>query len=118
VNLDIDGLVVPLLKLAVDLAARFEARLIGFSAADARLPIVGPEGGAVAAEVWAQEREDIDRRLKQLYAEFDGMAASSPDVEWRQMAGDPTRSLAKTARLPHRHCGAERRVHGRCLSLR
>ena len=69
-NLDIDGLVVPLLKLAVDLAARFEARLIGFSAADARLPIVGPEGGAVAAEVWAQEREDIDRRLKQLYADL------------------------------------------------
>ena len=99
VNLDVDGPVVPLLKLAVDLAARFEARLIGFSAADARLPIIGPENGAIAAEVWAQERDDIDRRLKELHAEFDSVAASSPDAEWRQMTGDPTRSLATAARL-------------------
>ena len=99
VNLDIDGPVVPLLKLAVDLAARFEARLIGFSAADARLPVVGPEGGAVAAEVWEQEREDIERRLKELHGEFEKLTTGAVMTEWRQMVGDPTRSLSKTARL-------------------
>lgn len=99
VNLDIEGPVVPLLNLAVKVAARFEARLIGFSAADARLPYVGPEGGAIAAEVWEQEREGIERRLNELHAEFDRLAARAIDVEWRQMTGDPTRSLANTARL-------------------
>lgn len=99
VNLDIDGPIVPIVKLAIDLATRFEARLIGFSAADAHLPFAGPEGGAMAAEVWQQEKEDIELRLKDLHAEFDKLTAGAVEVEWREMVGDPTRSLAMTARL-------------------
>lgn len=38
-NLDIDGIVVPVIKLAVDLAQRFDARLIGLSAADVPPPL-------------------------------------------------------------------------------
>lgn len=99
VNLDIDGPVIPVLKLANDLASHFDARLIGFSAADAHLPFVGPEGGMVAAEVWQQEKENIECRLQELHAEFDKLTAGAVEVEWRQIVGDPTRSLAMTARL-------------------
>ena len=99
VNLDIDGPVVPILKLAIDLAMHFEARLIGFSAAEAHLPFGGPEGGAIAAEVWQQEKDDIEHRLLKLHAEFDKLTAGAVKAEWRQMVGDPTRSLAVTARL-------------------
>lgn len=99
VNLDIDGPVAPILGLAVDLAARFEARLIGFSAADAHLPFAGPEGSAIAAEVWEQERQENERRFKELQAEFERLTAGVAEAEWRQEAGNPTRSLAAAARL-------------------
>lgn len=44
VNLDVDGAVVPLIKHATDLASRFNARLIGCSAADVTPPIIAAEG--------------------------------------------------------------------------
>lgn len=37
-HLDIDGHVAPIIKLAIDLAKRFDARLIGFSASDVSAP--------------------------------------------------------------------------------
>lgn len=99
VNLDLDGPVRPLLELAVDFAARSDARLIGFSAADAQLPIAGPEGVAIAAEVWEQEKEAIEQRLKELRSEFEKVAAGKVAAEWRGQVGNPTRSLANTGRL-------------------
>ena len=54
VNLDIDGPVVPLIKLATDLASRFDAHLIGFSAADVTPPIIVAEGMALGVAVSAQ----------------------------------------------------------------
>jgi nucleotide-binding universal stress UspA family protein len=99
VNLDIDEPVAPLVEFAVDFAARFKARLIGFSAADARLPFAGPEGGAIAAEVWEQEKKEIEHRLKEVRGMFENLAANKVKTEWREIVGDPTRSLAETARL-------------------
>lgn len=37
-NLNIDGMVAPVIKLGVEMARRFDARLIGFSAAMFRRP--------------------------------------------------------------------------------
>ncbi len=99
VNLDIDGPIVPLIKLAVDLATRFEARLIGFSAADSPLPVAVPESGAIAVEVWERQRKDIEQRFKELRAEVERLAKGSVQVEWREVLDSPTRSLAKMARL-------------------
>lgn len=100
VNLDIDGPAAPIIKLAIDLAKRFEARLIGFCAADAPLPtMMAPEGGAIAVEVWQQMKDEIQQRLKELHAEFDRLVAGSVDAEWRELVGSPTRSLAPMARL-------------------
>ncbi|MEQ1955040.1 hypothetical protein [Mesorhizobium sp. CN2-181] len=99
VNLDVDGPVAPLFSFAMKLARRFEAVLIGFSAADAPLPFVGPEGSVIAGEVWQQERDDIERRLKELRAEVDKLASGSLPVEWQQMVGDPTHTLTVAARL-------------------
>jgi nucleotide-binding universal stress UspA family protein len=97
VNLDIDGPVVPLMRFAVDLAARFKARLIGFSAADAPMPVAVPESGLIAAEVWDRQRKDIEQQFKRLHAEMERLAKGQ--VEWREVLDSPTRSLAKMARL-------------------
>ena len=99
VNIDIDGPAAPIVGTALDLARRFDARLIGFSAADARMPFAGPDGGAIAAEVWEQDRQDIETRLKGLRAEFEAMTHGVAGSEWRGTIGDPTGSLAMTARL-------------------
>jgi len=99
VNLDIDSPIVPTVKIAIDLATRFDARLIGYSAADAHLPYAGPDGGAIAAEVWEQETQENERRFEKLRSEFEKLTAGTVKTEWRQTAGDPTRSLARTARL-------------------
>jgi nucleotide-binding universal stress UspA family protein len=100
VNLDIDGPIIPLVKLATDLASRFDARLVGFCAADAPFPTaLAPEGGAIAVEVWQDQKDEIDRRFKELHAHFDNLAAGSVKSEWREVMGNPTRSLASAARL-------------------
>jgi nucleotide-binding universal stress UspA family protein len=100
VNLDIDGPIAPITKLAIDLAKRFEARLIGFSAADAALPaVMAPEGGVIAVEVWQQMKDDIRKRFKDLHAEFDGVVADSVKTEWRDALDIPNRALPTAARL-------------------
>ncbi len=49
---DIDGHVAPVIKLAVDLAKRLDARLIGLSAADVPLPLVIAEGWRSMVRSW------------------------------------------------------------------
>lgn len=97
VNLDIDGPIVPVVKAAADLAGRFQARLIGFCAADAPMPMAGPEGSALAAETWMQMREDIQSRLKELRGKFEKLVAGT-DSEWRDALDNPTGALALESR--------------------
>lgn len=98
VNLDIDGSVVPSIRTAIDLALRHEAKLIGLCAADAPLPMAGPEGAALAAEVWQQTRDGIENRFKEIHAEFDRLTASSVKAEWREDLADPTRAVIEASR--------------------
>lgn len=99
VNLDIDGPIGPLLKLAVDLAGRFNARLIGFAAADAPLPIAVPDSGAVAIDIWEKQRKDIENRFSAMRTEMEKLAANSIRTDWRDMLDSPTRALAKISRV-------------------
>ena len=98
VHLDIDGHVAPVIKLAIDLAKRFDARLIGLSAADVSLPLVSAEGMAFDGEMMVRQREDIERRLDALRQEFEGLARAGLDMEWRGDIGNPTRLAIETAR--------------------
>ncbi len=99
VNLDVDGPVLPLIEFAIDFARFFEARLIGFSAAQVRLPFAGPDGSAFGAEAWAQERDGFQRSFEKLRREFRKQVAGKVETGWHDMLADPTRCLAETARL-------------------
>lgn len=100
VNLDVDGPAAPVVKLAIDLARRFDGTLTGFCAADAPMPtIMAPEGGPIAVEVWQQLRDDVQKRFKELHATFDGLVAGSVPSHWRQALDNPTRALAAASRL-------------------
>jgi nucleotide-binding universal stress UspA family protein len=98
VNLDIDGPIVPVVKAAVGLADRLQARLIGFCAADAPIPLAGPESSGLAAEAWMQMREDIQSRFKILRGKFETLVAGTVETGWRDALDNPTRSLAYEAR--------------------
>lgn len=97
-NIDIDGPIVPIVKAAIDLARRHEAKLIGFCAADAPLPMAVPEGGALAAEAWQQIRDDIEKRFKEIHAEFNRLATASVKTEWRASLTSPTPTVVEASR--------------------
>ncbi|WP_245494268.1 universal stress protein [Mesorhizobium sp. M4B.F.Ca.ET.017.02.2.1] len=98
-NLDIDGMVAPVIKLAVDLAQRFDARLIGLSAADVPPPAVMEGGVVFEGESMMRQRKNIERRIEDLRIEFEELAGASVDTEWRGAVGNPTRLLIDSARL-------------------
>ncbi len=97
VNLDIDGPIVPIVKASADLAQSLQARLIGFCAADAALPVTGPGGEALAVEAWQEMRESIESRFKELRAAFDEAVAGSVQTDWREVLDSPTRALASAS---------------------
>jgi nucleotide-binding universal stress UspA family protein len=98
-NLDIDRAAAPVVKLAVDLARRFDARLIGLSAADVPPPVVMEGGVAFEGESMMRQRKNIERRLESLRAEFEGLAGAAIDTEWRGAVGNPTRLLIGASRV-------------------
>jgi nucleotide-binding universal stress UspA family protein len=98
VQLDIDAPATPRLTFAWDLARRFEADLIAFSAADHRLVIPGDIDGTVTARVARAHVEEIEDRLSVLKSEFDNLTQDSNRASWRGMVGDPTQLLALHAR--------------------
>lgn len=99
VNIDIDGPIAPIVRAATDLAQHFEAKLTGFCAADAPMPIAVPEGGALAAEAWQQMRQDTEKRLMQVHAEFDRLTGGSLKTGWRCDMAYPTQALVTASRL-------------------
>lgn len=97
-NINIEGPIAPSVRAVLDLAQCHEAKLIGHCAADAPLPIAGPEGASLAAEVWQQMRDDIARRFKEIHAEFEGLTATSTNIEWRSTLTSPTRAVIEVSR--------------------
>jgi nucleotide-binding universal stress UspA family protein len=98
VNLDIDAPAGSVIKAARGLASHFRARLIGFCAADAAIPVTIPDGGAIGAEVWQQMRDDIESRFKELHADFDSLTAGIGAAEWQESLDFPTRALAEMSK--------------------
>jgi len=98
VNLDVDSPANPIVKAAADIARRFEGKLIGFCSADAALPVMSPEGGAISVEIWQEQQREIETRFRELRAEFEEAAGDGIDTEWREALDNPTRALAYHAR--------------------
>ena len=98
-NLDIDGMAAPVIKLGVDLAQRFDARLIGLSAADVPPPVVMEGGVAFDGESMMRQRKNIERHIEDLRAEFEDLAGATVETEWRGAVGNPTRLLIGSARV-------------------
>jgi len=99
-NLSIDGPIEPLTRIGVDLAKRFDARLIGFCAADAPLPVtMAPEGAAIAAELWEQSRDEIRQRLASVRGEFESLVAGAIKTDWHGAIENPDHAVARSSRL-------------------
>ncbi|MGB8292779.1 universal stress protein [Rhizobium ruizarguesonis] len=96
-NLNIDGVVAPIIKLGVELARRFDARLIGFSAADVPPPIVMEGGTTFEGESMMVQLQNIERRIEDLRSELEGLAGTTVESEWCGAVGNPTRLLINAA---------------------
>ena len=83
VGIDIDAPGNSIIALATELAKRFDARLIGASAADVAPPIVTPDGIVLGAEIMQSQRDDIESRLNGLRRKFETLAGATVDIEWR-----------------------------------
>ena len=99
-NLGIDGSVEPLTRIGIELAERFDAKLIGFCAADAPMPVtMAPEGAAIAAEIWEQSRNEIRQRLNDRHSKFDELVVGTVKAEWRETVENPDHVLARASLL-------------------
>lgn len=98
VNLDIDALSPEIVKLGIDLARRFDARLIVVSAADVPPPVVAAEGMVFEGELFQAERRQIEDRLQQLRLEVEKLVGSTVEMEWRGAISSPTRFLMQNSR--------------------
>jgi nucleotide-binding universal stress UspA family protein len=97
VNFDIDSFSPELLKCAGSLAKRFNADLIGMSAAEPSPGLVGVEGSVALVGWYAQEREEIETRLRAIEEQFRSLAPADVKVDWRAYVDAPSRSLASAA---------------------
>ena len=87
-----------LVDLAVDLAGRFDAKLIGFAACNVRPILTAPDGLTIAGELFEQERNEIRERLQATEIDFRRMTQQIGEVEWRGYIGIPTRIVTEQAR--------------------
>ncbi|WP_187969099.1 universal stress protein [Aquibium microcysteis] len=96
VQIDIDGANEPRIRFAREIARRFDAALIGFSAAQPHPAVAPMDGAIVAGELVRRETEEIQARLDEtarVFAETAGI-----DAPFHGLVGDPTRSLTEMAR--------------------
>lgn len=99
VNLDIDGPIAPLTKLAMEFAHSFDARLIGLSAADFQPPIADASGMGIDLEIVDIQIKQIESRLQAVQAEFEALAGTTVDTQWRSAVRGPTSFLLEQARM-------------------
>jgi len=85
-------------QLAVDLARRFAARLIGLAAALPRPPVEAITAGVMDASILQLERNEITKDFKAAEDHFRSAAAGSGvALEWRMADNFPTLALAEAA---------------------
>ncbi|MER8375694.1 universal stress protein [Mesorhizobium sp. M1406] len=98
VNLAVDGPPAPIVRVGIELAERFEARLIGLAAADVPPLVATGDGMVYEGEIMQIQRTEIEKRLAELRAEFERLVPASIFSEWGQAVCRPTRFLSVSAR--------------------
>lgn len=98
VNLAVDANPAPIVKLATELAQRFDAHLVGFAAADVPPLVSTGEGLVYEGEVMQIARTEIEKRLAELRDIFEKIVPTSISSEWTQYICGPTRALGIAAR--------------------
>ncbi|TIS53086.1 MAG: universal stress protein [Mesorhizobium sp.] len=98
VNLAVDAPPTAIVKVGVELAERFGARLIGLAAADVPPLVATGHGMVYEGEVMQIQRTEIEKRLAELRAEFERLVPASISSEWGQDVCSPTRFLSVSAR--------------------
>ena len=98
VQLDVDGASTERILFAWNLAQHFEADLIAFAAAEARIVVPGDDSGVLAADALRRQIDDIEDRLNALEGEFESLTQNRGRASWRGLVGNPTRLLATHAR--------------------
>lgn len=98
VNLAVDADPAPVVKLAAELAQRFDAGLMGLAAADVPPLVATGEGLVYEGDVMQIEREEIERRLAELHGEFERLVPAKTKGGWVQFVCGPTRFLSTVAR--------------------
>jgi hypothetical protein len=76
VNLAVDAPTAPIVKVGIELAERFGARLIGLAAADVPPLVATGDGMVYEGEIMQIQRTEIEKRLAELRAEFERLVAS------------------------------------------
>jgi nucleotide-binding universal stress UspA family protein len=97
-NIDIDAPATSLIKLSVELAKRFDAKLIGCSSAEIVVPIALGESDLIDPEIIESQRRAIEARFGHLQEKFIDLAGPGVEIEWRSEIANPTKFLAETAR--------------------
>jgi nucleotide-binding universal stress UspA family protein len=97
-NIDIDAPATSLIKFAVELARRFDAKLIGSSSAAIVIPVTLGETDLIDREIIERQRNAIETRLEELQQKFIDLAGHGVEIEWRGEVANPTSFLAGTAR--------------------
>ena len=97
VYIDTDGIPEQRVRIAADLAAKFDAALIGFSAR--AVPPLFVAEGVIIEEATEADIKQIQAGLAKRGDWFRGVvAADRPDVEWRTALDFPVEALAREAR--------------------
>jgi len=98
VNLAVDADPAPIVKLAAEMAHRFDAHLIGFAAADVPPLVATGEGLVYEGEIMQVKRQEIEKRLAEQRDIFKSLVPHSTSSEWKQYICGPTRALGLVAR--------------------
>ena len=98
VNVDIDVKSSTALKAALGLAEKFGAQIIAVAADEPELAYVGIENGAAAADFYAVERGEIEKRLIASEAEFRALLPQGTKADWRPYVAPAAQALIENAR--------------------
>ena len=99
VNFDVGAFSPALLSIAVDLAERFRAELVGFAGAEpSAASFAGIDDGIAVVEAVVQERTAIEASLQVIGEQFKASVPGSIPSHWRGMILRPNRGLVGLAR--------------------
>jgi nucleotide-binding universal stress UspA family protein len=97
VNLDLDSVSSSLIKCAADLAFRFDAGLIGFTAAQPSLGLVVADGAVVTEQFYLEERGAIEQKIRAAEEAFRSTVPLGIEVNWRGYLQYPTQGVIDLA---------------------